>query len=123
MFPNFTPTLLLLLLLPTYYAAIPTYTCGTDGYTVTNYKNRGYLKLYKKVYQPFKPDRIISDNGTEADMSSNDDGHEMPLNDGYEMDCFKCWKSSVVYSVPYDEEKLTEYSDLCADDPKFFQVQ
>ena len=22
--------------------------CGSEGYTVTNYKNRGYLKLHKK---------------------------------------------------------------------------
>ena len=68
----------------------PEENCGEEGYKVTNYKNRGYLKLYKKL-----------NNST---------------------DCFKCWKSGLVYKVPYDGHDLTEYSDICGEDPAFYQV-
>ena len=64
--------------------------CGDEGYKVTNYRNRGYLKLYKKL-----------NNST---------------------DCFKCWRSGLVYKVPYDGHDLTEYSDICDRDPAFYQV-
>jgi hypothetical protein len=70
--------------------SVTSHECGNEGYTVTNYKNRGYLVLHKK--------------GSES------------------QDCFKCWRSGATYDVPYEAAEFTEYSAVCADDPKFYQV-